>query len=98
MVETRPLLDFLTHLVLIIGVVIVAFPVYVAFIASTHGTGAFVSGVMPLLPGSHMVENYSLMWNTGLTSSCPPPLWGMMFTSLWMALFLAVGKCSIPIT
>ena len=97
MVENRPFLDFLTHLVLIVGVAIVAFPVYVAFIASTHGTGAFVSGAMPLLPGRHMIENYTLMWNEGLTSSGAPPLWVMMFNSLWMALIIAMGKIVISI-
>ena len=33
MIERRPFLDFLTHVVLILGVIIVAFPVYVVFIA-----------------------------------------------------------------
>ncbi len=37
MIENRPVLTFLAHLVLILGVVIVAFPVYIALIASTHG-------------------------------------------------------------
>jgi sn-glycerol 3-phosphate transport system permease protein len=44
MVENRPWLSFLTHLVLITGVVIVVFPVYLAFIASTHGSGDFTGG------------------------------------------------------
>jgi sn-glycerol 3-phosphate transport system permease protein len=35
MVENRPLLTFLRHLVLILGVVMVAFPLYVTFVAST---------------------------------------------------------------
>ena len=35
MVEKRPFLDFLTHAVLILGVAIIAFPVYVTFVAST---------------------------------------------------------------
>ena len=35
MVERRPFLDFLSHAVLILGIVIVVFPVYLTFVAST---------------------------------------------------------------
>ena len=35
MIERRPLLDFVSHAVLIGGALIIAFPLYVAFIAST---------------------------------------------------------------
>ena len=57
---------FLTHLVLILGVVIVVFPVYVAFIASTHGRRAIsCAGMIPLLPGTHLVENYRTMLGAG---------------------------------
>jgi len=35
-VERRPALRFLAHAVMIIGVLLVAFPVYLAFVASTH--------------------------------------------------------------
>ena len=61
MVENRPFLTFLTHLTLILGVLIVAFPIYVALIASTRGEADFLSGVRPLLPGPHTLENYSIM-------------------------------------
>ena len=36
MIERRPILDMISHLVLILGVLIVAFPLYVAFVASTQ--------------------------------------------------------------
>ena len=42
MVERRPALTVLTHLVLILGVSIVAFPVYVTLVASTHTAQAIV--------------------------------------------------------
>jgi sn-glycerol 3-phosphate transport system permease protein len=38
MVEKRPLLTVLSHAVLILGVLLIAFPVYVTFVASTHST------------------------------------------------------------
>ena len=50
MVERRPALTVLTHLVLILGVLIVAFPVYVTLVASTHTAQAIVQAPMPLVP------------------------------------------------
>jgi sn-glycerol 3-phosphate transport system permease protein len=97
MVENRPFLNFLSHLVLIVGIVIVAFPVYVALIASTHVQDDFFSGVVPLLPGSNMLENYSAMLGTGLSTSGAPPLASMMLNSLIMALTIAIGKIAISI-
>ena len=97
MVENRPLLTLLTHLVLIAGVVVIVFPVYLAFIASTHGSSEFLSGVVPLLPGPYLIENYSLMLNSGLSSAGAPPVWLMLTNSLIMAMIIAVGKISISI-
>ena len=37
MVENRPVATFLSHLVLALGVMIVALPVYITFVASTDG-------------------------------------------------------------
>ncbi len=69
MVENRPFLNLLTHLVLIVGVLMVVFPVYLAFIASTHGPTDFMSGVVPLTPGSQFSANYGYLLNSGN----PPP-------------------------
>ena len=97
MVENRPLLNILTHLVLIVGVVIVAFPVYLAFIASTHGADAFARGLAPMLPGPHMIENYHRMLTSGLSSAGAPPVWLMLINSTIMALTIAIGKIAISI-
>ncbi|NUB45701.1 sn-glycerol-3-phosphate ABC transporter permease UgpE [Fertoebacter nigrum] len=98
MVEDRPFLNFLAHAVLILGVVVVAFPVYLALIASTHTAQAFSSGVIPLLPGAEMANNYMTMLGTGMSSSGAPPLGGMMLNSLIMALIISLGKIVISIT
>jgi len=97
MVENRPILDFLAHLVLITGVLMVAFPLYLAFVASTHGPTDFVSGVIPMLPGPDLVENYSTMLSAGLSTSGAPPIRLMMWNSLVMALTIAFGKIAISI-
>ena len=97
MVENRPILDFICHLILIAGVLVVAFPVYLAIIASTHGPYDFMSGLVPLLPGTQGLENYAVMLGTGISSSGAPPLLPMMLNSLIMALGVAIGKISISI-
>jgi sn-glycerol 3-phosphate transport system permease protein len=97
MVDRRPILDILTHLILIFGVALVVFPVYLAFVASTHEEGVFLSGLTPLLPGTHMLENYGLMLTTGMARAGAPPLWMMLVNSLLMAVGIAVGKIAISI-
>ena len=60
MVENRPVADALAHLVLLLGVLIVAFPVYITFIASTQTAEAIVQNVpMSLLPGDQLISNYT---------------------------------------
>ena len=98
MVEHRPYLNVLTHVVLIAGVMVVIFPVYLALIASTHTSAAFQSGIIPLLPGDQAGENYSAMLGQGISSSGAPPLGLMMTNSLIMALVIALGKIAISIT
>jgi sn-glycerol 3-phosphate transport system permease protein len=97
MVENRPILDFLCHLILIVGVAIVALPVYIAIIASTHGNNEFMSGVIPLLPGDQFLNNYSHMLGVGISTSGAPPLGPMLLNSLIMALAVAIGKIAISI-
>ncbi|MGR6432281.1 sn-glycerol-3-phosphate ABC transporter permease UgpE [Rhizobium sp. PAMB 3174] len=97
MVENRPGLKILSHIVLLIGVATVALPVYIAFIASTHGPTDFLSGLIPLTPGGHGWENYKTMLTSGMASSGAPPVGPMMVNSLVMALSIAIGKIAISI-
>ena len=59
MVDNRPWLSWLTHGVLILGVIILAFPIYVAFVASTHELDVLLRSPMPLVPGGSLVKNYT---------------------------------------
>ena len=52
MVERRPTLGILAHVVLLLGVAIVAFPLYVTFVASTQTAEEILHAPMSLLPGS----------------------------------------------
>ena len=59
MVENRPWHDFLAHTVLILGVIMVAFPLWVTFVASTLRYEDIVNVPMPMVPGDQFAENYS---------------------------------------
>ena len=97
MVENKPWLTALAHLMLILGVIVVAFPVYVALIASTRAPDEFMSGLIPLVPGPHALETYWELLTTGASTSGAPPLGPMMLNSLVMALIIATGKIAISI-
>ena len=98
MIENRPFLNFLAHLVLIFGVVVVALPVWVALVASTHGSSDFLRGTVPMWFGVQGYENYSRMLSSGISTSGMPPVGWMMFNSLIMALGIALGKIAISVT
>ncbi|MBY4898806.1 sn-glycerol-3-phosphate ABC transporter permease UgpE [Cupriavidus sp. AU9028] len=96
MVERRPFLDFLTHLVLIVGILIVAFPVYVTFVASTLTAEEVLDAPMTLIPGAHFLENYRTVLFSGVGVAASP-VSTMMMNSMVMALGIALGKIAISI-
>ena len=93
MVEKRGFGLLLTHLGLIAGIAVLCFPIYLAFVASTVTQADIVRPPMPLIPGSHFVENY----RNALFSGMNAPVWRMMFNSMVMALGITIGKISISI-
>jgi sn-glycerol 3-phosphate transport system permease protein len=95
-VERRPAWTALTHAVLIVGILVVAFPVYVTLVASTH-TSEDLVGKVPLWFGDHLLENYRTILSTGMRSAGPTPVGIMMWNSLVMAVSIAVGKIVISI-
>ncbi len=100
MIERRPVLDFVSHAVLIIGVAIVAFPVYLALIASTQtATQIATAHPMSLLPGSNFMNSYRLALFGGKVEGGGTIAagWPMMWTSLVMALGIALGKIAISL-
>ena len=96
MVENRPWVTVLTHCFLILGVLVTAFPIYVAFIASTHELKALLQPPVPLLPGGALIENYTRALGEGATA-VGVPVWRMMLNSLVMALGITFGKIVISI-
>lgn len=96
MVERRPFLDFLSHAVLILGIVIVVFPVYLTFVASTLTAEEVLDAPMTLIPGSHLIDNYRTVLFQGVGEAASP-VSTMMKNSLIMALGIALGKIAISI-
>jgi sn-glycerol 3-phosphate transport system permease protein len=97
MVENRPIYTILTHVVLILGVALVLFPVWIAFVASTHTSFRLNSGLAPLWPGDAFLANYATVLSDGASRNGLPPVLPMMLNSLVMALGIAFGKIVICI-
>ena len=98
MVERSPFLTFLSHAVMLLGVLIVAFPLYLAFVASTHTAQEIVQAPMPLLPGSHFWETYrKALLGGGAAAGSTAPVAHMMWVSLMTALIITFGKISISL-
>ncbi len=100
MVESRPLATVLSHLVLVLGVLIVGLPVYITFIASTQTAEQIVQNVpMSLLPGSNIVQSYKLALLGGVTEtgSKIAPVAPMLWVSFISAMVISVGKIAISL-
>ncbi len=99
MVERRPWLDLLSHSILIIGVMLVAFPLYIAFVASTHTADAVSQSPIPIWPGGHFFENYkaALFGSKARYGSSYQAVLPMMWVSLVCAMLIAIGKISISL-
>ncbi|MBF6630114.1 MAG: sn-glycerol-3-phosphate ABC transporter permease UgpE [Comamonas sp.] len=97
MVDRNPWLNIISHAVLIFGVAIVAFPLYLAFVASTHTADAIVQSPMPLLPGIHMWDNYKeALIGSGKLGSNTNVI-HMMWVSFVTAMIITVGKIAISL-
>src|SRR5436190_8553728 len=97
MVENRPWLTVVSHAVLILGVLAVAFPLYVTFVASTLTLEQTLQIPMRLIPGNQLIENYSQVLGAGTTTGSKAAVSRMLFNSLVMALAIALGKIAISI-
>ena len=98
MVENRPVLTFVSHVILALGVAVIAFPVYITFVASTLAADEVLQAPMPLLPGSHLIENYATVLGKGLSGNVTSaPVGRMMVNSLITALIIPFGKITISL-
>jgi sn-glycerol 3-phosphate transport system permease protein len=85
------------HAILIAGIAIVLFPVYVALVASSLDLPSILEAPMPLVPGSHLVGNFTEAMTAGTAKTSGVSVARMMFNSLVMALVIAAGKIAISL-
>src|SRR5271156_4339384 len=85
------------HAILIAGLMVVLFPVYVAIVASTHDLAAILEAPMSLLPGDQIVRNFTDAMTAGTAKTSGVSVGRMMFNSLVMALVIAGGKIAISL-
>src|SRR3546814_3196408 len=97
MIENRPLSRLIAHFVLIVGIVVVAFPIYHTFVASTHSLRTILSPPLPLLPGDRLVENYGEALFGGVGRIGGVGVARLLFNTTVVALAIAVGKIVISI-
>ncbi|KPH79660.1 MULTISPECIES: sn-glycerol-3-phosphate ABC transporter permease UgpE [Bosea] len=97
MVEDRRLGDFIAYVILSIGVLIVAFPVWLTFVASTWDAATIINGQLPLYPGPYFLENYNRILFIGTSGTTREPVLGLMLNSFIMAMAIALGKIFISV-
>jgi sn-glycerol 3-phosphate transport system permease protein len=88
---------WIPHAVLIAGLVLVLFPVYVALVASTLTVGDILAAPMTLLPGPHLFDNLYRALADGTAKTSGQPVAAMLLNSLVMALAIAAGKIAISL-
>src|SRR5262245_10111563 len=97
MVERRRFGDLIPHFVLLLGVAIVAFPVYLCFVGSTHEQSVIANGQMPITPGGLFFPTYYKTIFVGTSGTTSEPVSQMLLNSFIMASIIAVGKIAISI-
>lgn len=96
MIENRKGFDLFCHAVLILGVALIAFPVYVAFCAASMSEREVFSVPLSLVPSTHLFENIAHIWTHG-AGDAASPFGRMLLNSLVMALAISIGKIAVSI-
>ena len=95
MIENRPIDTFVSHVVLLAGIAIVMFPVWITLVAASHDAARLLQVPLPLGLGDQFFENLKHVVGQGVSNSVPLGL--MLFNSLVMALMIAFGKIAISL-
>ena len=97
MIENTPVRTVIAHLLLVLGILVVAFPIYYTFVASTHSLQTILRPPLPLLPGDRFIENYSTALFGGIGRIGGVSVATMLWNTTVMALGIAIGKIVISI-
>lgn len=95
MIEKRPVANLVGHLMLIIGIIIVAFPIYYTFVASTMTSAEILKPPISLLPGGHFLENYGDALSGGVERVVGVSLERMLWNTIVVSVVIALGKIVI---
>ncbi|EMI4411902.1 sn-glycerol-3-phosphate ABC transporter permease UgpE [Serratia bockelmannii] len=96
MIENRRGLDIFCHVMLVIGVLVVLFPLYVAFVAATLDDKQVFQVPMTLVPGGHLWENIRNIWQGGV-GNLKVPFSLLLLNSVIMALAITCGKIAVSV-
>lgn len=94
MVEQRPVSKILAHLILIVGVLVIMFPVWMMMVAATHDAARVAQAPMPIWPGRHGLDNLAYVLADDFPGS---PVLSAMLNSLIMALVITIGKIALSL-
>ncbi len=97
MIENRPLATWFSHAILILGVAVVAFPIWITFVGASHDAIRMTQVPLPLLPGDQFFINLKAAFVDGVGNAKEQSVGIMMFNSLIMAMMIAVGKIIISL-
>src|SRR6187397_1834356 len=97
MVEHRPWFNVLAHAIVIMGVMLVAFPLWITFVASTLTYDQIITVPMPLVPDDQLIENYAQFLTAGSNKGSSAPVSTMLLNSFIMETGVGVGKIAISI-
>jgi len=98
MIERQSWLKVTSHLVLVIGALLVISPLYLALVASTHSAQDMAQSPVPIWFGSHAWDNYGQILGGNVPGmSNQIPVSQMLWVSLVMALLIPAGKIVISL-
>lgn len=96
MIEQRRGLNIFSHCIVIFGIIIILFPLYIALVTASLNNQQVFQVPMPLLPSTHLWENISYIWLHGINSH-GLPFSKLLLNSIIMALGITLGKITISI-
>jgi sn-glycerol 3-phosphate transport system permease protein len=98
MVERHRLLDFISHALLVLGVLVIVFPIYLALVGSSHSSQDMAQSPIPIWFGQDAWHNYrTILLGEGPGVTSQIPVARMMWVSLVTALSIAFGKIVISL-
>ncbi|MDM9645620.1 sn-glycerol-3-phosphate ABC transporter permease UgpE [Rhizobium sp. S163] len=95
MIDRRPVANITGHLILVLGIIIVAFPIYYTFVASTMTSAQILRPPITMLPQDHFVENYHDALVGGVERVVGVSLERMMVNTIIVSTLIALGKIVI---